>query len=86
MKKKIVLGFICLLILPSLTYAQFNNDMIELGASFFYLKAMDYDDSYIGGGINFAGATYFNNYIGLGCFANLLYTSYYEANIFILVS
>jgi hypothetical protein len=77
MVKKLLLVIAGITIFAGFCYAQINqNNYYEFGGTFMVIAPLSPDySSIVGGGINFAGITFFNDVFGIGTYANFVYGS-----------
>ena len=78
MKKRWGLVLFVLLTASSFCFA----DGFDLGVSGSYLS--DEDTAYFAGGVNIAGTVYFNDFVGIGIFGNILYAKSDDASGIVL--
>ncbi|GHU78103.1 hypothetical protein FACS189462_1880 [Spirochaetia bacterium] len=82
MKKKLLFVVLGITMLSVFGYAQTNQKShYELGGTFMINTSTDL---LIGGGINFAGISYYWDTVGLGSYAGLMYAPYKGAHIIVL--
>jgi hypothetical protein len=84
--KKLLLVMAGIIIFAGFGYAQINQDnYYELGGTFMMIVPVSSEyQSLVGGGINFAGVTFFSDVMGIGSYVNFVYGSADTVSAFIV--